>query len=771
MKREERDGKRKALVKKWKNAIELTLSQERDGKLFQEFKKRRLRLRGIKSDMEISNAERTNLVYSTLSSLIPNVYAKNPDISVSPSQAVSGERYAAVRKFGKTMEAVLTSQLVKGARLKKRAKACVRSAMTTSVGWSKVIYQRDVREDPLIRNRMNDVQDNIERLKATMKAIEDPDRHAEHDLKRAELEQQLKSLGGELEKVISEGLVIDHVLSEHVLILDRTVRAFDGYSQACAIAQLVFFTEEKYKETFDYEPENATRYPVPSIDKDSGNNSKENGLLCVAEIWSKDDNTVYTYCMGESDFCREPYQPKRVGKHWYPFFPLGFNLVDGQFYPMSDVELLEKLSDEYNETRTQLEDHRVDSRPVRVARAGGSLTPEDLEKIQNRENNEIIVLNGAGNTPLSQDIAEFSAVTFNPAVYDTSQIRGDMNLVSGSTDALQGGVLKAKTATEAEYLQAGLSGRVGERQDAIADWIADMAEYASQILLQELELPQVQRIAGDDAQWPKLTKDDALDQVSIEIRAGTLGKPDKGREQENWAKILPLIQQGMVQILELRQQGMNDMADAAVELLRETLRRFDERIDVDSFIPPADKEDPQAAMMKMQQQLQQAQEAMAQQAEQQKQEMDAERAKMADDRRRMAERAQIDKDRAEVAVRDAELRIREEVLNNTEYVNGEKAKAKQSVEQVQEQLRAAEAEQARVAMEQAIAKAQATKPPEEEGMESEESMKMDALLQATAQLTEQVASLAQLLTSPRRYVRDPKTNRIIESRIEPITQE
>jgi len=39
-------------------------------------------------------------------------------------------------------------------------------------------------------------------------------------------------------------------------------------------------------------------------------------------------------------------------------------------------------------------------------------------------------------------------------------------------------------------------------------------------------------------------------------------------------------------VLMLRQQGLNDQAEGVIEMLRETMRRFDERIDIEKYFPP-----------------------------------------------------------------------------------------------------------------------------------------------------------------------------------------
>lgn len=576
----------RAKARDWLQRIKRCLDDNRA--LFDEFERRRKSLRGVMGE-GIKNEQRTNLTYSTIAAVLPQVYAKNPDISVAPSESVSPNRYEAVKLFAETLQAVLGRVFVRDANLKRRAKACVRSAMTTCIGWAKETYQKDIRRDPVIENRMNDIQDNLQRLEKTIAAIENPDKLSEVDANRESLKQQLAALEAQVEKIVSEGLVLDHVRSEDIIILDATVRSFDGYKQAGAIVQRIWFSKDRFCAAFHMEPPRGSRsYAGPQNETEQkAGNGKQDCFYCVYEVWCKDENTVYTLVEGHEGYIREPYQPTRLGRHWYPFFPLGFNLVDGQFYPMSDVELLEKLSEEYNDTREQLKDHREDSIPVRVVRAGGALTQDSVEKIQKRKSREIVVIEGAGGRALSEDMEEFPGVTVNPGLYDVTVIRSDVEMVSGASDATQGSVLKAKTATEAEILREGLQSRTAERQDTIEDWIQDMAVYGAEILLQELTPEQVMRIAGDEAQWPQMTRDEVFDLVSIEIRAGSTGRPNKTAEREQWAKLAPEIRDTVLQVAQLRAQGQEQVAQTLIELLKETLRRFDERIDVDKFIPPA----------------------------------------------------------------------------------------------------------------------------------------------------------------------------------------
>ena len=49
----------------------------------------------------------------------------------------------------------------------------------------------------------------------------------------------------------------------------------------------------------------------------------------------------------------------------------------------------------------------------------------------------------------------------------------------------------------------------------------------------------------------------------------------------------------MQQVIQFRQAGLNDQAEGVIELLRETLKRFDERIDIGKFFPPLPPLQPQ----------------------------------------------------------------------------------------------------------------------------------------------------------------------------------
>lgn len=613
---DEATPQQKALAKQWGKRLEKALKQRKDDKTEKRYKELRAYVRGDVGDDGEAGLVRTNIIHSNFAAILPQIYAKDPEIAVTPTESV-GKIVPWVPGFCKTLQSVVSRKFVKDGRLKKRAKSAIRSAMTTAVGWAKVSWQKDVRTDRLIENRINDTQDNLQRIQYLIAEIkEDDDSRCELEAKKGELEQQLKALQQQVEVSTVSGIAIDRVLTEDIFVLDDTIYDFDQYDQAEAIAHRVWMTEEQYEETFGKDvPKTSNKYGTDK--KESSGSAEDDKVLLVAvfEVWSKQSNTVYTLCAGADEWARDPYTPVAIGKRFYPFFALAFNPVDGRVEPISDAELLVELQDEYNTTRTNYAEHRKENLPVRVYRKSGDLTDNDISALANRTANQWVGLEGDPSQPIEKDIAILQNPPVDPNTYDVQPILRDAEMVLGAGDAAKGVINKAKTATEAEIMAQGLQSRVAERQDVVEDWIAEMAQYAAELCLQEMSLAEVQRIAGVECVWPQMTKDQVFDLVKIEIRAGSAGRPNKAKEREQWGQMLPQIQQSVTQIAQLREQGQNDMADSMMKLMEETLRRFDERIDIESFMPKKPEGEQAQIPPEVQQQMQQMQAALQQMQE------------------------------------------------------------------------------------------------------------------------------------------------------------
>jgi len=152
--------------------------------------------------------------------------------------------------------------------------------------------------------------------------------------------------------------------------------------------------------------------------------------------------------------------------------------------------------------------------------------------------------------------------------------------------------------------------------------------------------------------------------VSVKVRAGSSGKPNMQKEREQWGQLMPVISDAMKQVAELRATGNYDAAEAVLELMRETLRRYDEYLDLDALVPPTEKgadgkpvAQAQAAeqLMATQQQLQAVQEELVACQQELEKARAGEQAKVA------AENAKTEKAVMDAAQADKDRELKEKI--------------------------------------------------------------------------------------------------------------
>ena len=554
-------------------------------------------------------------IFSNLSALKPNIYAKNPEIEIAPSkQAGDLPNYDALRSMAETCEALLNKEFVESG-LKDAMKANVGSALVTGLGWVKVTLQEEFGEDPLIMTRLRDAQDNLASLEALRGDVADD---ANNDAKRAQLSAQVKSIentmhgGGEV--VIQKGIVIDRIPTEDVLILDPTLVSMSDYKRAKCIAQRVWMTRDDYRRSFGHAvPDGAVSYAnreaatgegyerASDMYKGKDKTQQPDALVQVWELWDGDSQTVYTFAKGAKSYAREPYCPEWTGERWYPFFALWFNDVDGSLDPVSDVETQIDLQAEYAHLRSKIKDTRDKQKTTMVGRKAGDMQATDFERINASEGIDIVFIGGNPEIPISQDLQQAPSPQLNLQLFDPAMIMRDSEMALRSGDAARGYINKAKTATEAEIMNMGLQSFTAERQDTVEDMLTDMAKYALEILLLSYSDSDVKQVVGASAFWQQMPIDAVFKYLSLNIRAGSMSKPNKFKDREQWMQLLPVLQQGVQQIAQFVAQGQQGMADAAKHLLEETLTRFDERIDLNQFIPQIDVQTQQMQQMQQMQ--------------------------------------------------------------------------------------------------------------------------------------------------------------------------
>ena len=548
----------------------------------------------------------TNLIEATIEGLLPLLYARNPEIGCKPSDSVRPGLMQDARDFARTSE-VLVTRLLQDAGLKAKIKRLCRATMTTGIGWLKLSLHGYGRDRIAPQGRPDDAQDQqayVERIQA--KLADEECSYEDRQRLEAELSKAMQALAERPEAEVLKGAALD-VVSCFDMQLPAELEFSADYMQSPWIAHGLWWTREQAAEQTgltEKQLKGATSY-VKRADKGDAdvaqiNDSKDADAcwLRAWEVWDRRSRTVCVVIEGLDRYAVPPSAPYPSARRFYQFFRQSFHDADGQRWPKADVQMWSKLQDEYCRARSQWADHRRRSRPARVGSAS-AISPEDARKLADPENNELVLVNTPSNVDARTAIGQLEPARLDPALYETTSVRVDLDQVSGLQDAARGVVANPKTATEAEIMQTGMLTRVGERQDSLEDMISEMGQALLEMCLHAMPREDVVRYAGESALWPQLDVADIHQLLTLSVRAGSSGRKSRQEDQQSWSVLMPVLMQAVTEIFTLRQQGLIALADSKMELIRETLRRTDDRIDIETIMPWAKAIGPEASQAGM----------------------------------------------------------------------------------------------------------------------------------------------------------------------------
>jgi len=512
-----------------------------------------------------------------------------------------------VRRLGQTIE-IVVSRLWRKAKLKAEAMSMVRAGLTTGEGWLKVSLHGDLKTDPTVQRELYQLQQQHQAIANLQEEIREGNVQ-NPDPEMARLQAMIEGAQARLETYVGRCLVVDWVDTLDMQ-WPSTSRKITEYVRAPWGADCTYLSKEDAASRFGIdlsrlasatcwrEPDQGQWVPGTGAEDDLYQNpgdgeywvktvaDDERGMLRVWELHSKQEGTVYTWIDGCDFWAKPPMPPRLQTSRFYPYFLWAPYECDGSRHPQSLAGRLAKLQAEYASTRSNELEVKRRSKPG-VLVDGTNIDDVQMDKINSSTNQEMTVVKPLRpGEPLTNSFAPKPYARVDPALYDTTKARTDMETVSGAQEALTQGVNVAKTATEAEIQQTGSQARTGYSRDVLDMMLGELAEYTAELALGGFERDQVLQWAGPHAVWPNTADKDALSSlVYVAVRAGSSGKPNTSAERQAWSTIMPMLQGLMMQIGQMNGADPQEMADKLQELLRETVARVGDRLDIDRFLP------------------------------------------------------------------------------------------------------------------------------------------------------------------------------------------
>lgn len=568
---------------------------------------------------DIAWAVSANLIGSFIDILHSTLYARDPDVSVRKAAQVNESGTVDTETFAKTIELVV-SRLWKDARLKKIARKMVRSVLSVGVGWMKVNLLTEKVPQPETEKALNDAKTTLERISGLKATLADPGENLSDDErsnKKLELERQIETLQDKIETSVRKFLAIDFVPAQQMQI-SLDVQCTEDHLDADWNAHYIFVPTKSLKGKFptltvddlksakkyyQKKPRIGTRTetninsPIGETSAEdadtyttSGGGDQKASFAKVIELWDRRDMHIKTMIEGVKTWAKAPYNPPYGSSRFYSFFRLSFYEVDDTRHPQSLSFRLAKLMDEYSCSRSNQRLTRERSIPGVMFNAA-QVADTEATKLSSSKQQELIGIKlTMPDQPLANAFAAKPIGAYDPRLYDTAPILSDMDRISGVQQAMQQAAASAqpKTATEASIEQAGAASRTGTDRDLLETMMTDLAQYTTECALQSLSIPDVQKIAGPAAFWPaNMSIDDITSLVEITIEAGTTGKPRSAADLNAWIQALPMIKEMIPHIQQALARGDKALYDALCAVLRETLTRLGDTVDIDRFIPKA----------------------------------------------------------------------------------------------------------------------------------------------------------------------------------------
>ena len=253
------------------------------------------------------------------------------------------------------------------------------------------------------------------------------------------------------------------------------------------------------------------------------------GAISYAEIIEFYDikrNTVATFAAGadgDSEGGGWLIKPKDIPyASGHPFEMLRNYEVPDHFYPMGDVQQIESLQLELNETRTQMLNYRKKFRRAWMYNKD-AFDRDGIRALESDDDNVMIpVVNGE---PLSGALMPVPAVITPAEFFDQSvMIQNDMDMVSGVSDYAKGNPQSRtrRTATEAAMIADAANARAQDRLMKIELVLAECGRRIIQLMQQYMTGEQVARVVTLPVNgWVNYDKDYIQGDFDYEVRGGS----------------------------------------------------------------------------------------------------------------------------------------------------------------------------------------------------------------------------------------------------------
>ena len=544
-----------------------------------------------------------NIVYATVNAVIPNIYAKNPNVEITMTDQQ-------LEPIGVMLEHLLNKlasmKHSPGINLKPKVrKSIVRCEITNEawimIGWTKRENSIDQANADIVRigTALVEAKDQkeIERLEGELLALEESVDLLDPPgpfVKSFRAEQVLMDTG-HTEDDFSDcnWIMVEAMFATNYLNARYRVKMPDGtYNSAYKPTHVVDATQtssgtEGVQEEinnfkmFDYERDQPTQYGYG--DRQSYERGKR------TKCWYAFDKVRRRYMLFADNDWTWPIWVFDDPYHFPDFYPLArlqyhtdprMTRARGEVsHYLDQQDEINTIVDEGNRARVALRDNTIFNSSI--------MTTKDVEDIMLNANRKIKGVKVPEGQKLEDVIMGPPMPTLKyQFLWDKTSAKEAINMISGTGDAMRGEQFKTNTTNQAIEQYSSISGvRLDEKRDAIEDFIGDIMAKVLFLCLQFMDQQTVGSLVGSQygeaaSQWRNLQPEEIRKMVVCSIEGGSTVKPTSAAKKAEALQIGQILGQFasnpavVMVLLKMMQRAFDgvDMTDADWQMLTQSIQ-------------------------------------------------------------------------------------------------------------------------------------------------------------------------------------------------------
>ena len=249
-------------------------------------------------------------------------------------------------------------------------------------------------------------------------------------------------------------------------------------------------------------------------------NDKNQGYAEVWEFYDVVGKSLSVFCEGAEHYLVKPMPlPYSFGQ---PFVMLRDYEIPDHFYPIGELESIEPLQRELNETRSQMMNHRKKFARKYLYKESAF---DQLGRTALESDEDNVMVPVIGDEALGGTVMAMPAIINPPEFYNLSDtIIADIDRVSGVSEIQRGGTTEIRrTATEASLVQDASNARTADKLAIVEQAISEIGRRLVSLAYQFMTGQHVARIIGKDGEpiWVEYDREYLAGDFDFEVVSGS----------------------------------------------------------------------------------------------------------------------------------------------------------------------------------------------------------------------------------------------------------